>query len=124
MRPLHQWASTGTRDQALQDEELRRTDPATIHGTDAKIALARAGAHHCFQRGLGQDINLEGKALFRFEVGSTGAVSQVYVNSIGLTAEMTTCIRDVLAGLVLDPPVGGAATVSDSFTFINATRSR
>ena len=95
------------------------SDSGKIPDLERQITAARAGARRCFQKGLGQDSNMEGKALFRFTVSPAGVVSQVYVNSIGLTAETTTCIRDFLANLEFDAPPKSQSTVSGSFSFIS-----
>jgi hypothetical protein len=41
----------------------------------------------------------------------------------GLDEGIRNCIAKVLAELEFDPPEGGAATVSGSFSFINANKT-
>ncbi|MDW8249858.1 MAG: AgmX/PglI C-terminal domain-containing protein [Myxococcales bacterium] len=89
------------------------------------IALARAKARACYQQGLASNPDMEGRASFTLTISGSGSVSSASVSPSGsLSPAVANCIKGALSGLSFDPPEGGAATVSGSFSFVNANKGK
>ena len=96
-----------------------------ISNADRVIAMARAKARACYQQGLGANPDMEGRASFTISVSGSGSVSSASVSPGGsLSPSVASCIKGALSSLSFDPPEGGAATVSGSFSFVNANKGK
>lgn len=96
-----------------------------INNASRVIALARAKARACYQAGLNSNPDMEGRASFTLTISGSGSVSSASVSPSGsLSGGVASCIRSALQGLSFDPPEGGAATVSGSFSFVNANKGK
>lgn len=98
--------------------------PTPAKGSPAErvLATARGEIRACYQAALNKDACTEGRTAFRLHVGADGGVERWCVGGVGTIATSTAvpCIASTLAGLRFDPPGNGAATVSGSFSFVNA----
>lgn len=89
------------------------------------IGLARAKARACYQQGLSSNPDMEGRASFTLTISGSGSVSSASVSPSGsLSPGVASCIKGALSGLSFDPPEGGSATVSGSFSFVNANKGK
>lgn len=96
-----------------------------ISNAERVIAMARAKARACYQQGLGANPDMEGRASFTLSVSGSGSVSSASVSPSGsLSPSVASCIKGALSGLSFDPPEGGAATISGSFSFVNANKGK
>lgn len=96
-----------------------------ISGAERVIALARAKARACYQQGLASNPDMEGRAAFSLTISGSGSVSGASVTPTGLSPGVASCIKGALQGLTFDAPDGGgSATVSGSFSFVNANKGK
>lgn len=94
-----------------------------INNAARVIGLARAKARACYQQGLSSNPDMEGRASFTLTISGSGSVSSANVSPSGsLSPGVASCIKGALQGLSFDAPEGGAATVSGSFSFVNANK--
>ncbi|MCU0658061.1 MAG: AgmX/PglI C-terminal domain-containing protein [Polyangiaceae bacterium] len=96
-----------------------------ISNASRVIGLARAKARACYQQGLSANPDMEGRASFTLTISGSGSVSSASVSPSGsLSGGVASCIKGALQGLSFDPPEGGTATVSGSFSFVNANKGK
>jgi hypothetical protein len=96
-----------------------------ISGADRVIAGARGRVRACYQAGLASNPDMEGRVSFTLSIGGSGSVSSASVSPGGsIGGSVVGCIQGVLRGLSFDAPEGGAATVSGSFSFVNANKGK
>jgi hypothetical protein len=101
---------------------------ATVGGTnvtgkvqDANSVMSRmtAGFRSCYNRGLASNADIEGRIELRIQVGPAGEVQGVNATVNGnLPAGVVDCIKGRAKGARFQPPEGGAAAVSASYTFV------
>lgn len=96
-----------------------------ISGADRVLAGARGRIRGCYQAGLNSNPDMEGRVSFTLSISGSGSVSNASASPSGsLSGGVVSCIQGVLRGLSFDPPEGGAATVSGSFSFVNANKGK
>lgn len=106
-------------------EAVPTPPPAKGNPADRVLASARGEVRACYQVALNNDACTEGRTSFRLHVGADGAVERWCLGAAGTIATSTAvpCIASTLAGLRFPPPENGAATISGSFSFVNANPS-
>ena len=89
---------------------------------DRVLAASRGEIRACYQVALNNDACTEGRTAFRLHVVADGTVEHWCVGSTGTVATSTAvpCIATTLASLRFARPENGAATVTGSFSFVNA----
>lgn len=94
---------------------MEERKPARLAGA---IGIPSLGSRHASPHP--RDPQLEGRLLFRMSIDATGSVPGVCTEGEGLDDGTRGCIMSVLSSLVFAAPEGGSATVSGSFSFVNA----
>lgn len=88
------------------------------------IALARARARACFDRGLTGNPDMEGNVSFVLSVSGGGSVLNASVSPSGnLNGEVVSCIQRALKDLSFNGG-GQSSTVSGSFRLINSNKKK
>ncbi len=96
-----------------------------ISGADRVLAGARGRIRGCYQSGLNSNPDMEGRVSFTLSISASGSVSSASASPSGsLSGGVVSCIQGVLRSLSFDAPEGGAATVSGSFSFVNANKGK
>lgn len=97
-----------------------------VSGAESTLAGARGRVRACYQSGLSSNGDMEGRVTFTISISGTGAISSVATTPSGtISGGVNGCIQGVLRGLRFDPPEGGTgATLSGSYSFINANKGK
>ncbi len=96
-----------------------------INGAERVLRGAQGRIRGCYQAGLGSNPDMEGRVSYTLSISGSGSVSNASVSPSGsLSGGVVSCIRGVLSGLSFDPPEGGAASVSGSYSFVNANKGK
>ena len=83
------------------------------------VAQMRAGFRACYNRGLAENPDIEGKIALSIKVGPTGNVASVSANKTGnLPQSVLDCVKARANSAVFSAPQGGAAVVQVPVSFV------
>jgi hypothetical protein len=83
------------------------------------VAQMRAGFRACYNRGLAENPDIEGKISLSIKVGPTGQVSGVSATKTGNIPEsVMECVKQRASSANFSPPQGGAAVVQVPVSFV------
>lgn len=83
------------------------------------VAQMRAGFRACYNRGLAENPDIEGKIALSIKVGPTGQVSGVSATKTGnLPASVVDCVKSRANSATFAAPQGGAAVVQVPVSFV------
>lgn len=83
------------------------------------VAKMRAGFRACYNRGLAENPDIEGKIALTIKVGPAGQVSGVTATKTGnLPASVVDCVRSRASSATFAAPQGGAAVVQVPVSFV------
>jgi hypothetical protein len=90
-----------------------------ISNASRVVAGMRAGFRACYQRGLDENPDAQGRIQLTIRVGPGGEVSGVTaVPSGNLPASVVACVRSRASTAQFDPPEGGAAAINVPVSFV------
>ncbi|HYJ10436.1 MAG TPA: VIT domain-containing protein, partial [Polyangiaceae bacterium] len=90
----------------------------TVGNAARVVAGMRAGFRNCFQRGLAEDPDSEGKIQLQILVGAGGEVRAVTPTPTGcLPASVVACVVARAQAAQFDPPEGGQSVIGVPVTF-------
>jgi hypothetical protein len=91
----------------------------TVSDASRVVAQMRAGFRACYNRGLSENPDIEGKIALSIKVGPTGQVLSVTANKTGnLPASVIDCVKARANSASFSPPQGGAAVVQVPVSFV------
>jgi outer membrane biosynthesis protein TonB len=83
------------------------------------VAQMRAGFRACYNRGLAENPDIEGKIALSIKVGPTGQVASVSATKMGNIPEsVLECVKSRANSANFSPPQGGAAVVQVPVSFV------
>jgi hypothetical protein len=83
------------------------------------VAQMRAGFRSCYNRGLAENPDIEGKIALSIKVGPTGQVASVSATKTGNIPEsVLECVKSRANSANFSPPQGGAAVVQVPVSFV------
>jgi outer membrane biosynthesis protein TonB len=83
------------------------------------VAQMRAGFRACYNRGLAENPDIEGKIALSIKVGPTGQVASVSATKTGNIPEsVLECVKSRANSANFSPPQGGAAVVQVPVSFV------
>jgi outer membrane biosynthesis protein TonB len=83
------------------------------------VAQMRAGFRACYNRGLAENPDIEGKIALSIKVGPTGQVSSVSATKTGnIPASVVDCVKSRANSATFAAPQGGAAVVQVPVSFV------
>jgi outer membrane biosynthesis protein TonB len=83
------------------------------------VAQMRAGFRSCYNRGLAENPDIEGKIALSIKVGPTGQVSSVSATKTGsIPDSVLECVKARASSASFSPPQGGAAVVQVPVSFV------
>jgi hypothetical protein len=89
--------------------------------TDASrvVAQIRAGFRACYNKGLADNPDIEGKIALNIQVGPTGQVSSVTATKTGnIPDSVLDCVKARASSAMFSPPQGGTAVVQVPVSFV------
>jgi len=91
----------------------------TVSDASRVVALMRAGFRACYNRGLAENPDIEGKIALTIKVGPTGQVAAVTASKTGnIPPGVLECVKARATSAVFSPPRGGAALVQVPVSFV------
>jgi hypothetical protein len=83
------------------------------------VAQMRAGFRACYNRGLAENPDIEGKIQLSIKVGPTGQVASVMATKTGnLPESVVECVKSRATSASFSAPQGGAAVVQVPVSFV------
>lgn len=83
------------------------------------VAQMRAGFRACYNRGLAENPDIEGKIALSIKVGPTGQVASVSATKTGnIPDSVVECVKSRANSASFSPPQGGAAVVQVPVSFV------
>lgn len=90
-----------------------------VQNANSVVARMTAGVRACYQRGLAANPDIAGRVELRIQIGPGGEVMSVNATSSGnLPASVMDCVKTRAKSQRFQPPEGGQAVISTSFTFV------
>jgi hypothetical protein len=91
----------------------------TVSDASRVVAQMRAGFRACYNRGLSENPDIEGKIALSIKVGPTGQVVSVTASKTGnLPVSVIDCVKARANSANFSPPQGGAAVVQVPVSFV------
>jgi outer membrane biosynthesis protein TonB len=91
----------------------------TVSDASRVVAQMRAGFRACYNRGLAENPDIEGKIALSIKVGPTGQVTGVTANKTGnIPVSVIDCVKARASSANFAPPQGGAAVVQVPVSFV------
>jgi outer membrane biosynthesis protein TonB len=91
----------------------------TVTDASRVVAQMRAGFRACYNRGLSENPDIEGKIALSIKVGPTGQVLSVTASKTGnIPASVMDCVKARANSANFSPPQGGAAVVQVPVSFV------
>jgi outer membrane biosynthesis protein TonB len=91
----------------------------TVTDASRVVAQMRAGFRACYNRGLAENPDIEGKIALSIKVGPTGQVLSVTATKTGnVPASVIDCVKARANSANFAPPQGGAAVVQVPVSFV------
>lgn len=91
----------------------------TVSDASRVVATMRAGFRACYNRGLAENPDIEGKIQLSIKVGPTGQVASVSATKTGnLPASVVDCVKSRANSANFSAPQGGAAVIQVPVSFV------
>lgn len=91
----------------------------TVSDASRVVAQMRAGFRACYNRGLADNPDIEGKIALTIKVGPTGQVASVVANKTGnIPPDVLECVKARAVSATFTPPQGGAAVIQVPVSFV------
>jgi hypothetical protein len=91
----------------------------SVSNAASVVARMRAAFRACYQRGLDNNPDIEGKITLTLKVGPNGEVQSVTPSTTGnLPSDVVGCVQSRARAAQFDPPQGGTAVVQVPVTFV------
>jgi outer membrane biosynthesis protein TonB len=91
----------------------------TVSDASRVVAQMRAGFRACYNRGLADNPDIEGKIALTIKVGPTGQVASVVASKTGnIPPDVLECVKARATSATFTPPQGGAAVIQVPVSFV------